>query len=935
MLGVMLQKLWHKKWMSFCLFIGITLLIATAVSFPMYRGAALDRLLEDEFDQYFARTGEWPAMNTLTFFYKRQEGIETLKRMNELLSTINEDMGVEKKETITYLCTTRSAAHSTMERDDISDSEMRIASMSGIEEHISLLAGEMYSESGYTDDGCLEVLVSQSCLVSSRLLLGETVEFLSLLDENEERIRAKIVGVYQASEPQDIYWQITPESMIDICLIRSDVFEDLFLEKLAGKFNLTCSFFPMWEYKNLRSGQVGHIREYTRYLHEESPYRNNFRDTPYPSILDSYSRKESRIDASLFLLQVPVWILLGAFLFMISTQMYDVERNEISVMKSRGSSGIQIFLLYFYQSVFLTLLGFVGGFPLGRIFAMALGATGSFLEFKVHRVLHVTYTGETVFFGVEAALGCILMITLPAVKHSRLSIVHLKQQKAARKRSWWEICFLDVICLGVAAYGYYSFASNPEAIEESVLRGEAMDPLLYISSSLFIVGMGLLLLRLQPLLIHLVYLAGKRFWSPAAYISFMENRKNGRKQQFIMLFLILAISLGIFHSVTARTILENARENASYLAAADLIVKEIWQNNSSLVIAGESSELHYYEPDFAKYSRLDCAGSYTKVIYDTMATASVNQSSQGIVLMGIHTREFGEITNLSSGLLQEPYRTYLNRLAVEPEGILVSSSFRDVLGCRIGDTVLFSDKDRNSMRGKIVDFVDYWPGFENTETWIAPDGSVNTLPQYLVVANIGTLTGKWGVVPYEVWIGLKDGAQTDSFYQWLEDENVKLEKYVDRQAQIDAVEEDPLLQGTNGILTMGFLVMMLLCAAGYLIYWILSIRSREMIFGILRADGMHRKEIFHLLINEQIFCGGFAVAAGTAIGYAASRMFVPILQLAYAASNQVLPLRLITQRQDMIRLYLVIGIVLVVCLFVLAVLIRRMDVAKALKLGEE
>lgn len=53
MFGVMLQKLWHKKWMAFSLLVGITLLVATAVSFPMYRSAAYNRMLQDEFNAFF------------------------------------------------------------------------------------------------------------------------------------------------------------------------------------------------------------------------------------------------------------------------------------------------------------------------------------------------------------------------------------------------------------------------------------------------------------------------------------------------------------------------------------------------------------------------------------------------------------------------------------------------------------------------------------------------------------------------------------------------------------------------------------------------------------------------------------------------------------------------------------------------------------------
>lgn len=57
MFGVMLQKLWHKKWMAFSLLVGITLLVATAVSFPMYRSAAYNRMLQDEFNAFFLKMG--------------------------------------------------------------------------------------------------------------------------------------------------------------------------------------------------------------------------------------------------------------------------------------------------------------------------------------------------------------------------------------------------------------------------------------------------------------------------------------------------------------------------------------------------------------------------------------------------------------------------------------------------------------------------------------------------------------------------------------------------------------------------------------------------------------------------------------------------------------------------------------------------------------
>ncbi len=654
------------------------------------------------------------------------------------------------------------------------------------------------------------------------------------------------------------------------------------------------------------------------------------------NILESFSGKQNKIEATLFILQVPVLILLAAFLFMISGQMYDMEKNEISVIKSRGSSSGQVFRLYLYQSIFLTLIGLVGGLPLGTLFSRILGSAENFLEFDITRELNIRITTDVCQYAAVAAGICVLIMTLPALKHSRLSIVKLKQQNALKRKSLWEKLFLDAICLGISLYGFYSFSKNKDAMVQSVLQGESLDPLLYISSSLFIVGAGLLFLRLQPLLIGLVYNLGKKAWKPASYASFMENIKNGRKQQFIMLFMILTISLGMYHATVARTILANAKQNAEYLQGADMIIQEKWTDNSSFAAQSQGDiTLQYDEPDYSKYASLKSARSYTKVIFDDRAYLKDKSDTIPVTLMGIHTREFGENTYVSESLLDKHYYEYLNELAVVSNGVLVSRNYETIMGYKVGDTITVYNKDNKYITLKILDFFDYWPGYAPTSLGLNPDGSVSRSENYQMVANISTLTQKWGVTPYEVWFTLKDDADTDEVYQWVQDNNVTVRKYVDKAAEVQKVVEDPLLQGTNGVLTMGFIVTIILCAVGYLIYWIMSIRSREMMFGVLRACGMHKGELFHMLMNEQIFSGVLSIFAGIGIGKLTSKMFVPMLQTAYAAANQVLPMELITNQMDMIRLYCVIAGVMAVCLAVLILLVFKLNVTKALKLGEE
>ena len=164
MLGVMLQKLWHKKWMVVCLLLGIVLLVATVVSFPMYRKAAYDRMLADEFTEYLETEGDWPARNQFRVISKRDAGGRTIARMEEFMSNLAEELGVKEKENIRCYLLARAAAEFPYERTGIEETEVRLAFLSGMEEHIKIAAGENLSESGMTEDGYVEALVSLSLI---------------------------------------------------------------------------------------------------------------------------------------------------------------------------------------------------------------------------------------------------------------------------------------------------------------------------------------------------------------------------------------------------------------------------------------------------------------------------------------------------------------------------------------------------------------------------------------------------------------------------------------------------------------------------------------------------------------------------------------------------------------------------------------------------
>ena len=276
---------------------------------------------------------------------------------------------------------------------------------------------------------------------------------------------------------------------------------------------------------------------------------------------------------------------------------------------------------------------------------------------------------------------------------------------------------------------------------------------------------------------------------------------------------------------------------------------------------------------------------------------------------------------------------YLNAISQNSRAVLVSSNLRDDFDYRIGDTITFANEEGKSFIGVIYGFVDYWPTFASVTQVQNRDGTYKQQENYLVVAHLDQLQASWGIMPYQIWINTN--GSNASVYEFVQNSGTQYTLFEDMSASIVQQKNDPIYQGTNGILTIGFIIVLVLCATGFLIYWILSIQSRTMQFGIFRAMGMSMREILSMLCNEQFFISGVSIASGIVIGSVGAYLYVPLIQIAYAASDRVIPLEIISEGSDYLRVGIVIGLMIVVCMVVLGVLISKIKISQALKLGED
>lgn len=933
MFSLMLHKLLHKKWMVLCLLIGNVLLIAIAVSYPLYRVSSFQKMLMDEFAEYEEKEQRWPAVFSVSYSVMKGGAKTDSAAIEEEAFRAVKELKVEVLETvISYRLATQKATPSVI-RDDNTVKRISLAAVSGLEEHVEVVYGRLPDDEP-DSQGCLEVMVSDAAMLKQDILLEDEYTYELNTYSDGSPVKLKVVGVFRPLEETERYWEIAGEDMDGQVYATEAAFRQLFLgEETESRYTLSQNWDFIWDYNALETPDVTRILRTMNQMEKSGDLKDRIDDSGYQKILTDYSAKARRIEATLLILQVPVLLLLCAFLYMISGQMLGMERNEISLLRSRGSSRRQVFMLYLMQSVFLSIISLLVGIPLGTIFCKMLGSSTTFLEFSAARSLPVHFTPDVLPYGAGAVLLSIVMTTIPVLSYSGVSIVKLKQNRSRQKKSLWKKLYLDVIFLAVSLYGFYSFSRSSEQIVKDVLAGNAMDPLLYISFSLFILGAGLFCARLQPILLKGFFALFKNHIKPAAYASVIGAIRTGAKQEFIILFLILTVSIGISDTMIARTIVLNAVNNTRHIVGADITLKERWDNNGASILRDPSQQFVYTEADFDKYQTIPGVETATPVLLDEDGAAK-GKSSVDATIMGIRAQGFYQVTTMEEGLLPYSYADYLNVLSADTQAVVVSENFMIKQGYQLGDIITYTNGKGGDAVGYIYGFFQYWPGYQPQSYSSNEDGSTEITDNYMIVANYPYLKEKWGSYPYEVWMDVSDDGK--GFYEWIETlPSLTLTKLQDMKVLEEEIMQDTMFQGTNGILSMSFIVILLLCCVGYLIYWILSIRSRELLFGVLRAMGMRKGEITWLLMIEQICSGLYAIVTGGLIGMLASRMFVPMIQQAYAASEQVLPLRLITETSDLVKLFVVIGAVLCICLIVLGRIVSRMNISSALKLGED
>lgn len=931
-----------NKSMMACLLLGLILAIAMISSIPIYSEGILQRMLTKDLENYQNTTNNYPGSYLIQFkFYnlEKDEAVDQVKRIDKSITE-----GLYPEIGLNYVAYNYRLTNDFLsmlpegEQDEKRKRSLKIEALKEIEDHITLLHGRW--PSAKIEGDTYEVMAAESAVQKLDLVLDKTYHVNDILKDDGPSFKVKVVGVFTIKDNKDPYWRNGNLDMEESFILDYNLFNSDF-----AKNHLTGISNVQWYYAlNYHEIKVKDLNRLTAVLDSHSKMIGNGYSDVMPSIaiLRQYEERAKLLKTTLWVIQIPVLLMISFYLFMVSQLIVERDKNEIAVLISRGANRRQILRDYFLQGTVLCLIALIFGPPLGLFMCGIMGASNGFLEFVNRTRLPISLNLTAYMYSIISTILFIVTMVLPAVSATKTSIVVHKQKKARKNsKTMWKRYFLDIILLVVSIYGVYSYNTRQDILKITGVQGNEIpiDPLLFLISSLFILAMGMLFLRIYPYVVAIIFRLGRRYWSPSIYSALLNAARSNGKDGFIIMFLILTISIGLFNANAARTINSNVEEKVRYSVGADITISSKWENDAP--INDFSSEMGgtgylakkavtYVEPPFQQYTELKGIEYAAKVFRKNDAIVQVENKSYGSVyVMGIDTYEFGKTAWFRNSLLSHHLYEYLNVLGKDPTAFIVSSSFKEKYKSKLGDSIYIKWGDNNFIEGRIYGFVDFWPTFNPFEK------VAGGKEKDLVVGNLGYFQAKTRLEPYEIWLKAEPDATSKEIYDDISSKKLEILSMKDAKQMIITRKNDPMLQGTNGALTMGFVITMIICTIGFLIYWILSIEGRTLQFGVLRAMGMSFRNILAVLACDQILVSGMAIFVGIIIGGMSSDLFIPLLQIVYSSSEQVPPFTVAAYGGDYIKLYILILLMLLLGFTILGRLVSRISINGAIKLGED
>ncbi|MHB1357342.1 MAG: ABC transporter permease [Anaerolineae bacterium] len=819
----------------------------------------------------------------------------------------------------------------------------------GLADRIRIVDGTMPPTNQNTEDG-LQVLLSTAQAAKLGLQVGDRLQLFYVGSTIDGNIRPRIeqtvtiAGIWEAVDTESDFWYITPSAFDETLLLPEETYVALASSNQLPAMLYSLGWYQTYDGARIRAqnvpGFLGRIS--TVQVRMNSLLNGAVLGMSPATALIRYQRVAESQAVQLVMFLIPFIGLVIYFIVLVASGAVQRQRLEIAMLKSRGSSSSQVFMLYVLQALLMAAVAVVLGPILGRFIAQAIGATYAFLSFQTREALNVAVTPVAIEYALAGLVVAMAATVLPALSASRLTVVGVRHASSRRIHGpFWQRFFLDFVLMAVSIYAFYVLQRQGFLVgllQMGDTESPFTNPLLFLAPALFIVAFSLLAVRLFPLLIRLPAWITSQMKGVALLLALRNLTSSGYAHIGLLLILLLTTSLGTFTASAARTMDDNVASQIRYKVGADVVLGEREVTFSSFAppsttsTGGSGSDSTTEEEPKPIYvvqpiePHLEAPGVKAVARVGRFAgTVRLGGSVARGSLFGIDRLGFPKVGFYRRDFAPSSLGTLMNLLAVQRDGVIVS---RDVLaksGLGVGDILPIQGLNLSSGQAvefKIVGILDYWP------TAYPSDGAI-------FVANLDYIfeqTG--GERQWEVWLTVDAAIDYETLTNAVNNLGYSVTSGTDARALLDEAKRLPERTGLFGFLSVGFIVTIALSMLAQVIYALLSFRQRFIQFGMIRAIGMTSAQLALSLSTELALITLVGVGVGLISGLVTSHMFIPFLQIGYTQAELVPPYLVNIAWGDIMK---AVTAILVTSLLTNAGVIwflSRIKVFEALKLGE-
>jgi putative ABC transport system permease protein len=820
-----------------------------------------------------------------------------------------------------------------------------IGFMTGMDQQITIVDGSAPKASsepipvgGNTRATPVEVMIMRDLADELGINVGEQFTLVGTVGGRVASIPVRVAALWSPINQKDPAWFYPPSALKDVLLVPEATFTGPIAGLLKNEVGLAL-WFARLDGANLNAAQAAPLLSRIDSVSAQAAGlipSLKLEQSPRES-LARYRQDAQALTLQLFVFSAPILGLVLYFAALVAALLVNRQRGEIALLKTRGVRDSQILGIYIIEWLLMGAIALAIGPWLGMLFAQLMGRTRSFLQISADAVdLPLALTWASLRFGVVAVVLALLAALLPALLAARRTLVDEQQQAARTLRPpLWQRFFLDILLLIPPAYGIYQLRRTG-GLQLGAARGADpfSNPLLLVLPMLLCFGLGLLAVRLIPLLFELLARLARRPNWAAPLVALRSLARQPSTYRGPLLLLILTLSLAAFSASMAATLDSSLTTAIGYQIGAPTQLLETGESteqqqggqNQPPPTVDIQEEPRYLFVPVSDHLEVPGITAATRVGTYTDVAIQLGGASSKVQLVGIDRVDFPKTIDRFDREWGDgqPLGALMNLLARNADGVLVT---RDLLakGLKIGDALpalVKIDDDQRQVRFKIVGVINLWPGY------YPQDGPI-------VVANLNYIFDEMsGQYPYDVWIKRDPAAKLDAIAAGVRKLGISLVDVRDAMTLIVEAQSQPQRQGLFGLLSVGFFAAGGLTLLGFLLSALITARRRAIELGVLRALGMSGAQVAIALIVEQLLLVVAGIAAGTGIGLLAAQLVVPLLQVGAGPhpGTPASPPQLAWEQVGLI--YGVFGVALLITLLALAGTLGRMKLFQAVKLGD-